>query len=39
MNIVTYATEQNIHFLSMGLEWNRIHYYCGHLLAHGTSPG
>jgi hypothetical protein len=23
----------------MGLEWNHVHYYCGHLLAYCASPG
>jgi hypothetical protein len=22
----------------MGLEWNQVHYYCGHLLAYYTKP-
>jgi hypothetical protein len=26
-------------FLFIGLEWNRVHYYCGYLLAYCTSPG
>jgi hypothetical protein len=25
--------------LSAGLEWKRVHYYCGHLLAYCSSPG
>jgi hypothetical protein len=28
-----------IHYLFIGLEWNRVHYYCGHLLACFTSCG
>jgi hypothetical protein len=26
-------------YLSVGLEWNRIHYYCGQLLAYSTGSG
>jgi hypothetical protein len=25
--------------VSIGLEWNQVHYHCGHLLACCTSPG
>jgi hypothetical protein len=25
--------------LSLGLEWKRVHYYCGHMLACCTKPG
>jgi hypothetical protein len=26
-------------YFSVGLEWDRVHYYCGHLLAYCTSTG
>jgi hypothetical protein len=26
-------------YLSVGLEWDQIHYYCSHLLTYCTIPG
>jgi hypothetical protein len=26
-----------VSYLSMGLEWNQVHYYCDHLLIYCTS--
>jgi hypothetical protein len=34
----SYLTNLLFH-LSIGLDWNQVHYYCGHLLAYCTSPG
>jgi hypothetical protein len=31
--------EETFFYLSMGLKWNQVHYYCDHLLAYCTSSG
>jgi hypothetical protein len=38
MQWLSYSLSSSSSSSSMGLEWNQLHYYCGHLLAYCTSP-
>jgi hypothetical protein len=40
VSIVRLRTKSHGVFVSLciGLKWNRVHYYCGHLLSYFTGP-
>jgi hypothetical protein len=37
--LIYYRYYHYYYYLSMGLEWNQVNCYCGHLLTCCTSPG